>query len=252
MGVPLLVGSPQRDAERARVSHVLQNNSQEVAMSVLHSVDQPTAQFQQSGRSQVPTETRANTIATVISEFSNHPPQTPVLNVTTHGPQFFAADPLQNELEKIHRQKEIAAKMTDDEVFILVFTHCLHICRCFIVLIAMGLIISLFVTLFMFLSPEQKKRLSKEWEKEVEEINKKYKSLIQDADVRLQQTHETLDLNSRRVFLSRILAEAYKYKSASPKVPLQAAQGNRGLIDLFKKIYCISDFILLRSFVFLI
>lgn len=89
-------------------------------------------------------------------------------------------------------------------------------------------------TLFIFLSPEQKKRLSKEWEKEVEEINKKYKSLIQDADVRLQKTNETLDLNSRRVFLSRILAEAYKYKSAGPKVPLQAAQGNRRLIYLFE------------------
>lgn len=150
MGVPLLVGSPQRDAERAMVSHVLLSDSQAVPMSVSHSVDQPTAQFQHSGRSQVPPEIRANTVAAgVMSEFSNHPQQTPALNATTHGPQLFSTDSLQNELEKIHRQKEIATRITDDEVLILFFTHCLPICSCFIVLITMGLIITCYL-LFLF------------------------------------------------------------------------------------------------------
>ncbi|XP_077252881.1 uncharacterized protein LOC143892273 [Tasmannia lanceolata] len=110
----------------------------------------------------------------ILPELSSRAPQYPM---TAPRPPQFKLDPLQYEMAKIHREKELTVKMHEDE----------------------------------------KIRLKSECEREIEEVHRKYNGLIQDAESRFVQRQKILETNLNKACLNRILAEAFKYKFTDPR-----------------------------------
>ncbi|XP_077226776.1 uncharacterized protein LOC143860127 [Tasmannia lanceolata] len=105
----------------------------------------------------------------ILPESYNRPPQYPT---TTRRTPLFHLDPFQNEMAKLHKEKDITSKMHEDE----------------------------------------KIRLKSECEREIEEVRRKYNGLIQDREVMLVQRHKMIDTNLEKFQLNWMLAESFKYK----------------------------------------
>lgn len=127
MTVPLPSESYNSGSARTNDCDILQTDepicSQQDEMPVQHTLAGPTAHFSQrepSGGSQaLLITTAADAIRNgIVMEHSRLPQQSNGM-IATERPQLFPADPLQNEMEKILRQKELSTNMTDDEVLIL-------------------------------------------------------------------------------------------------------------------------------------
>ncbi|KAF8397710.1 hypothetical protein HHK36_016632 [Tetracentron sinense] len=86
-------------------------------------------------------------------------------------------DPLQFEMGRIHKEREQAIK-----------TH-----------------------------EETKLRLKAECDKEIEEIRRKYNNLLQGAETELIQKRKSLETNYNKVYMSRILAEAFRSKCSEAR-----------------------------------
>ncbi|KAJ4977738.1 hypothetical protein NE237_008518 [Protea cynaroides] len=105
--------------------------------------------------------------------------------VSTQMSQLWYSDPLQREMERLRNEKEQTIK----------------------------------------LHGEWKLRLESERDKEIEEIHRKYAALLQDADTALAQKRKALDANYNKVFMNKLLADAFRSKFSEPRAT--GAQGQR-------------------------
>lgn len=67
------------------------------------------------------------------------------------------------------------------------------------------------MTIILFLL-EQKLRLKSDFEKELEELRRKYDVKFQEIEVEFQLTKKTLDANLNTVYMNKFLADAFRSK----------------------------------------
>lgn len=77
--------------------------------------------------------------------------------------------------------------------------------------------LSFLITRILFLL-EQKLRLKSDFEKELEELRRKYDVKLQELEVEFQQKKKTLDTNLHTVCVNKILADAFRSKCLDLKV----------------------------------
>lgn len=65
---------------------------------------------------------------------------------------------------------------------------------------------------------EQKLQMKSDFEKELEELRRKYEIKFQETEVEFQQTMKNLDTHRNIVLLNKILAETFRSKSMNLRV----------------------------------
>lgn len=55
-------------------------------------------------------------------------------------------------------------------------------------------------------------RINSDYEKEMEEIHRKYNKLNHDADTALAQKKKSIDTNISKILMNRMLAEVFRFK----------------------------------------
>ena len=63
----------------------------------------------------------------------------------------------------------------------------------------------------------QKLQLKSEREKEIEEVNKKYDTKVQESEIEFDLRKKDLDVNYNKVLMNKILAEAFRWKYSDTK-----------------------------------
>ncbi|KAF8403081.1 hypothetical protein HHK36_011175 [Tetracentron sinense] len=149
-----------------------------------HSIEQPVTHLPLHPPIDIPIdgyETHVSDLRSMstIPGFSNGLVQT--VPVMSWMPQPLYSDPLQNEMERTHKEKEQAIKIHEDT----------------------------------------KLRLKSECDKEIEEtvtqIQRKYDALQKNAEAALVQTRKALETNYNTVYMNKMLAEAFRSKCRDPR-----------------------------------
>ncbi|XP_068667120.1 uncharacterized protein [Aristolochia californica] len=133
----------------------------------------PAGQINHSERRLVAADSRRTGTLPDPTVFPGPSARSPLIHPSAAGrPQPPHPDPLQNELAKIGREKDLATRIHEDE----------------------------------------KNQLMLQREKEIEEIHRKYNGLIQEVEMRLNQRLLVLDSHYNKVYMNRILAGVCKFK----------------------------------------
>ena len=155
------------------------------------------------------TDTRNMSTHRVIN---NRPIQTPTQLASRDFRPYFH-DPLNYELERLRKLTDQNRKNHEDMVSFLPSSLLIDVRIPFRFYI---LYFPFLITAILFYLLEQKLQLKCNFEKEVEELNRKYDIQMKEIEVEFQKTKKNYDTQSRTVYIHKILADTFKKANFDP------------------------------------
>ncbi|KAL2328587.1 hypothetical protein Fmac_022014 [Flemingia macrophylla] len=153
-----------------------------------------------------------------LAEINNHPIQPASQSASRIIPNL-CRDPLKNELERLRRLSEQNMRDYENKVSFWFMIGMLILVLGFLPFFSV--MVTTNTTLFYWL--EQKVQLKNDFEKELEELCRKYDNKRKEIELELQKVRKNLDAQFNIVLVNKILAEAFRAKSMDLKV--SAASG---------------------------
>lgn len=145
-----------------------------------------------------------------LTEINNHPIQSASQSAASIFP-LLGPDPLKNESERLRRLSEQNVKDCENKVSFW-FMIAMMIAMVLILVLYLSFFLCM-ITTILFYWLEQKLQLKSDFEKELEELCRKFEIRRKEAEAELQKILKDLDTQFNIVLKNRILAEAFRAKS---------------------------------------